>query len=286
MNDTAREPRPTGHATPGGPALPSRRPRPRGFLRRLQRRLERHFDRRDNWNNDNPATNGEWCLLDRVAPRLRLALDLGANVGDWTARLLAAQPACTVHAFEASPRTFPHLQRRLGQLPGVQLHAVGLGAAAGMLTFHDYGENSGLSSFVSREASVGLTPERILQVPVTTVDIVLGEIGNPHVDFVKIDTEGWELPILRGMVKTLQQRRVTAVQFEYGGAWIDAGTTLGVAAHWLGGFGYELYRLRPNAVERVHYHPQEYETFKYANFLALAARDVLRDWAIPEFQHG
>src|SRR5437867_3346446 len=118
------------------------------LIRCVHGKLGRHLDRLDNWNNDNPATNGEWFLLDRVAPRLRLALDIGANLGDWTARLLAGNPACLVHALEASPRTFSHLSRRFATAPNVRLYQCGVGASPGQLPFHDYGENSGLSSFV------------------------------------------------------------------------------------------------------------------------------------------
>ena len=51
------------------------------------------------------------------------------------------------------------------------------------------------------------------------------EYGIEFIDFLKIDTEGSELPILRG--GTLILPKIKYIQFEYGGCWKDAGYTLG-----------------------------------------------------------
>ena len=185
-----------------------------GVARALAKKLSRYMDVAENWNNGDEATNGESFLLRRAAPHLRVAFDIGANLGNWSALLLAENPHCSVHAFEASPRTFPNLQKRLGAHANAHLHAAGMGERPGTLAFHDYGENSGLSSFVSRESSVGQKPERIIDVPVTTVDAFCAENRIEQIDFVKVDTEGYEMAVLRGMSAMLERRRIALCRLD------------------------------------------------------------------------
>lgn len=249
--------------------------------RALARKLNRYMDVAENWNNGDEASNGESFLLRRAAPHLRVAFDIGANLGNWSALLLAENPHCAVHAFEASPRTFPNLQKRLGPQGNAHLHAAGMGERPGTLAFHDYGENSGLSSFVSRESSVGQKPERIIDVPVMTVDSFCAENGIEQIDFVKVDTEGYEMAVLRGMSAMLERRRISLVQFEYGGTWIDVRETLARANEFLARHHYEFYRLRQEGLERFRYDCWVHECFKYANFAAVESADVLRRWRIP-----
>lgn len=252
-----------------------------GVARVLWRKLNRYMEVAENWNNGDEATNGEAFLLRRAAPHLRVAFDIGANLGNWSALLIAENPRCEVHAFEASPLTFPNLQKRLDAQAGVHLHPAGMGERPGTLAFHDYGENSGLSSFVSRESSVGQKPERIIDVPVTTVDAFCAENRIEQIDFIKVDTEGYEMAVLRGMAAMLERRRIALVQFEYGGTWIDMRETLARANDFLARHRYEFYRLRQRGLERFHYDCWRHECFKYANFVAAESVDVLRRWQIP-----
>lgn len=251
------------------------------FLRRVSRAAGKHLDRIENWGNCDPETNGEYFLIEQAAPTLRLVLDIGANLGDWTQRVAASAPDCLVHAFEASPRTFANLTRRLSGRSNLVFHQAGMGERAGTATFHDCGENSGLSSFVSRAATIGLEAENQTEVPVTTVDDFCRKHRITHLDFVKIDTEGFEGPILRGMIETLKQKRASAVQFEYGGTWLDARESMAGVSALLTGCGYTIYRLQPDGVQPLHYDSQIHETFKYANYLAASSPEILAQWKVP-----
>ena len=251
------------------------------FLRRVSRIAEKHLDRIENWGNCDPETNGEYFLIERAAPTLHLVLDIGANIGDWTARVAAVAPECVIHSIEASPRTFANLTRRLSGNSNLVFHNAGMGEHTGRASFHDCGENSGLSSFVSRDASIGLKAESQMEVPVTTVDDFCREHQIPHLDFIKIDTEGFEGPILRGMIETLKQKRAAAVQFEYGGTWLDAGESMAGVSAVLTGCGYTIYRLQPGGVQALHYDSQIHESFKYANYLAVSSPEILAQWRVP-----
>jgi FkbM family methyltransferase len=246
----------------------------------LHRKLDRYMDLAENWNNGDERVNGEAWLIRTVAPHLAVAFDVGANLGRWSQMLAEANPKCLVHAFEPSPSTFLNLEKNAQSIPGLKLHQLGLGDREGVCAFNDYGENSGLSSFASRRKSMGLEPVRVIKTPVSTFDQFCAQERIETVDFVKIDTEGYEMSVLRGMEKALGNQRVAAIQFEYGGTWLDAGETLAAANQLLQTHGYQLYKLRPASLERVQYDCRRYECFKYSNFVALKSAELASQWKL------
>ena len=87
----------------------------------------------------NLAVNGERVLLQKLKPaNFRLALDVGANVGDWLTEALAVWPDCYVHAFEVAPQTFRHLSDRIGgsERDQIALRPAGVSDRAGVERMH------------------------------------------------------------------------------------------------------------------------------------------------------
>ncbi len=255
-----------------------------GLLQRIHRKLSRYIDLADNWNNGDERTNGEAFLIRMIAPKLRVVFDIGANLGNWSSLVLAVNPVCKVYAFEPSPATFANLKRRYSGHFHVKLFQTGIGDREGNLSFHDHGENSGLSSFVSRERSIGLGTKNTVEVPLTTVDAVREKNRLEHIDFVKVDTEGYEMAVLRGMRSSLKARKISMVQFEYGGTWLDAHETLANANEFLREHGYILYRLRRDALEKIDYDCRQHECFKYSNFIAAESLQIISQWNVPVIQ--
>jgi FkbM family methyltransferase len=249
-------------------------------LRWAAAQLERYMDVANNYNNCEFSLNGEGEFIARGAPHWKLALDLGANHGDWALSVANVNPACKVHCFEPSPRTATTLRERLRDTRNVTIHNVGVGDREATLAFHDYGDGSVLSSFLSREGSTGQKAEQIIEVPVVSLDAFLDMQGIASVDYAKIDTEGYEMPILRGARKSLQSRRIRCLQFEYGGTWLDAGESIRNAGLLLKEHGWTLYRLLTDGVLPVRYDHRRDENFKYANFVATGDDDVLREWGV------
>ncbi|MEK7676801.1 MAG: FkbM family methyltransferase [Verrucomicrobiota bacterium] len=252
-----------------------------GLFRRAHRKLSRYMDLAENWNNGDERSNGEALLTRLIGPHLHSVFDIGANLGNWTALLLEANPECVTYAFEPSPQTYLSLKSRYKSWPNVRVFQTGLGDQKGTLQFHDYGDNSGLSSFLSREGSVGLKAERVIEVPITTLDAFCAEHSLSHIDFVKVDTEGYEMAVLRGMSSSLGQRRISMIQFEYGGTWLDAFENLANANQLLQRHGYCLFRLRQTGLEKVNYDSRRHECFKYSNFVAVASPEIITRWRIP-----
>lgn len=133
-------------------------------------------------------------ILTAACPRGAVAVDVGANLG--LTALLLSQVASHVHAFEAVPSTRSILEQNLASAhtDNVTVHPFGLGEQPGTVQLvRDRDNRSG--------AFVGDTvlPEghEHEEGEIRTLDSFLEDIPGP-VGLVKVDVEGFELPVLRG----------------------------------------------------------------------------------------
>lgn len=141
-----------------------------------------------------------------------VVLDIGANLG-WYSMLLARRsPRLRIHAFEPEPRNLTLLRQNLQQngITNVTVHAVAVADRAGTMQLFPYPEkNMGRHSLVPQ---AGCAP---IDVQTVVIDEFLESqrIQPEAVDFVKIDVEGYELPVLRGASRLLAARPVVLAEF-------------------------------------------------------------------------
>lgn len=148
-----------------------------------------------------------------------LVFDIGAHLGDRTIAFTAL--GARVVALEPQPGIFAWLRRSVGHRSGVTLRASAAGSApgqAGLAISAAHPSVSTLaddwrSSIGERNAGfAGVRWEHEVSVPVTTLDDLIHEHGVPR--FCKIDVEGHEAEVLRGLSQPL-----TALSVEFvGGA--------------------------------------------------------------------
>lgn len=118
----------------------------------------------------------------------RVAVDIGAHVGLWSMHL--AREFKFVHAFEPVAAHRECFERNVtgGLREHVGLYPFALGQAKQTISI----ESPPTSSGGSRVAGEGDIPMRLLD-----------SFALRDVDFIKVDCEGYELPILRGGEETL-----------------------------------------------------------------------------------
>lgn len=234
------------------------------------------FHRANGDNDQDMARNGELALLERLptlfAGRPAVVFDVGANLGDWTRsahRRLA--PGSTIYAFEPVASVYAELQPKLAALePGTRVVATNaaLSDRDGCAEIWMYG--GGASALHDRSfAALAGVPARREEVRLVCGDTFCREHSIERIGFLKIDVEGHELAVFRGFAGMLAKGRVDALQFEYGGTWIDARSWLRDAFELLQGHGYALGKLFRGG---VHWYPRyavNLETFQYANYVAV-----------------
>lgn len=147
-----------------------------------------------------------------------LCFDIGANKGQTIDLLQSLYKQPVIHAFEPASTTFTALKK---QAPGtgVYLHQLAFGEQVGVAEFRNY-QQSELSSFLpmNRDRKENLFAEEavvsIESVRVETLDNFCTTHHIDHIDLLKIDTQGFELPVLRGGANLLGQGKVGAVLLE------------------------------------------------------------------------
>ena len=135
-----------------------------------------------------------------------IALDLGANVGDYTAKLAATN--AQVHAFEPEPRLYRHLQQRFSDTPNVTLHQAAISTEDGFIKLNlEARDGPNPLELMSHSIVEGsdLTKGG-LQVEVESVDLFafIDRLGKAPA-LIKMDIEGAEVAILE---KLFDENRV------------------------------------------------------------------------------
>jgi FkbM family methyltransferase len=224
----------------------------------------------DGENQLDAATNGELNVMKEWLPRCRVAFDVGAHRGDWTAAALAINPALEIHAFEPASDSFAALAART--LPAqVHRHRLALGARAEQRALYALGDDSQLRSLYPRsglEARIA-APREIERVAVTTLDAYCAEANIDAIDFLKIDAEGHDLQVLRGGSALIARHAVWFVQFEYGQPNIESGDLLKDFFAFFAGTRYKLYKIHAEGVSPHPRYNAGLENFQYQNWLAV-----------------
>jgi FkbM family methyltransferase len=185
-------------------------------------------------------TKAEENFLRRNRAQLQggVLLDVGANHGAYARLLNKLAPDARVFAFEPHPATFAHLQRFLRDQPEITLRNQAIGDVPGQLTLYDFHFADGSTQASLNEEAVALYSSEIVQhsVECTTVDAFMAEAGLDRIDFLKIDTEGHDLAVLRGARQALRARTIRMIQFEFIPANIATGVTMRAIFEVLDGY--------------------------------------------------
>ena len=123
-------------------------------------------------------------------------IDIGANIGLWT--FFMAKKGIKVHAFEPTPRIYKILKKN-NKYPHVTTYPYALGEFTGTanLNLHHI---SGHNSLLTKSPDFnGQQTETIVR--------PLDDLNIHNIGLIKIDTEGYEVPILFGAKNTINKEK-------------------------------------------------------------------------------
>ncbi|MBD2385326.1 FkbM family methyltransferase [Cylindrospermum sp. FACHB-282] len=217
-------------------------------------------------SSNNHSKNGEAWLANLIAPQSSTFIDVGANIGDWSVIFLDSMPKNSkAILFEPSDNAMHQLRLRFEQVECIDLVKAAVSDSPGKMYFFeepDAGETSSLvGNFSQKNALKKL-------VNVTTIDAEVQKRQWEYVDFLKIDTEGYDLHVLRGASTLLSQHKIGVLQFEYNAPWATAGSLLSEAYKMLESFGYKVFLLKESGLFELNYNRYG-EYFSYSNFVAV-----------------
>jgi FkbM family methyltransferase len=210
-------------------------------------------------------------VIDRVLAPGDGAFDVGANIGFHSLSMARrVQRDGRVIAIEPNPRVRTDLQRNLSlnAISWVEVLSCAVGDQAGVARLkmpalgHELGGNQGLSSISALD-----TPSDSIEVNVETIDQLLASRGPVAVKLVKIDTQGYDAKVIRGMRELMATRR-PLILFEYEDwAWRSSDETLAGVAAWLEDQEYSLWTLASDR-GRIVLHRVERQLPSHADMLA------------------
>jgi FkbM family methyltransferase len=146
--------------------------------------------------------------MQAVAARqhpLATVIDIGASNGQWSAAFMAHYPQANYLLIEAQPIHEKALQAFCRQHPNAQYVLAAGGAASGEVFFnatHPLGGQAAYRPFSANN----------IVVPVTTVDEEIARRDLPGSFLLKLDTHGFELPILSGATAVLHQTEAIVIE--------------------------------------------------------------------------
>lgn len=239
---------------------------PQSFLRRIE--LLARQGQGKGWGTSTIVAEVDAALSlmppERTGPVV--AIDVGANVGKWTAELIRVKPDSKVLAIEPSSTAFSELRALFRNSLNVSVLKTAVGNSNDTrLLFSDF-PGSGLASLSKRNLEhFGIQFGHSEVVDVATLDSII-ERHQLRPNLLKIDVEGHEMFVLEGASVLLKS--VDVIQFEFGGCNIDTKTFFQDFFYFFQNLGFQLFRLGPRGLSQVNRYTEEDEVFQTTNYFA------------------
>jgi FkbM family methyltransferase len=176
------------------------------------------------YNRRSDALTEEERIYDALELQNAVIVEAGSHIGLYT-MLLSRKVGSRglVVAVEPHPVNYKILRTNLEMNHCANVRAIeaGLGSEITTMWFTTYRYSTETGSFRNDRQSRTRNGRRIeFKVKVRTVDEIVTTLDIRNVDFVKIDTEGFEAEVIRGM-KQCMQRSNPLIYFELHGSTVD-----------------------------------------------------------------
>lgn len=145
-------------------------------------------------------------------------LDAGANRGQAALQFSSKFSAATIYSFEPIPDAVTELRVLAKKVDRLRIIPCALGSAEGEMTLNVTvaSEGSSLLPLAVAPGQFGswTIPAEQIVVPVKRLDLALAELNVTRADLLKIDTQGFDLEVLKGAGDMLTPGTIRAVMVE------------------------------------------------------------------------
>jgi FkbM family methyltransferase len=142
----------------------------------------------------------------------KIIFDVGANTGQTVLKWNKFFPKAEYYCFEPVNSTMLALKNNTAKYKNIHYYQCALGAEskqADITLCHD----PSLNSFVDSVKEIG---EKTEKVQINTIDEICELESLNFIDVLKIDTEGFDIEVLKGAVRMLETNRIMFIQVEAG----------------------------------------------------------------------
>lgn len=214
-------------------------------------------------NSDSTKASGEEYLLKYISSNFEIntVFDIGANEGGYSMLVKKYIPNCEIYAFEPNKQIYKN---------NIKSFNIGLSDSKKTVSFYNNLNNSAFSS-IYRDVITDYHKEKpkITKIKLDSLDNIYKKLRlkTLEIDFLKIDTEGSELDVLKGASKLIKANKIKIIHFEFNEMNVYSRIFLLDFIKLLP--NYKLFRLMPNDFFPLdNYSPKTHEIFAYQNIVA------------------
>ncbi len=201
---------------------------------------------------------------------VKRCIDVGGNIGNYTAELLNQFPQTKIEVFEPSRKNAEALEQRFQSSGRVRIHAKALSNKTGVATLFSNETGSVLGSLTKRKLDhfqIKFDCEEEIQT-VRFDDYWKEKLDSCSIDLLKLDVEGHELHALEGIGKAINN--ISVIQFEFGGCNIDTRTSFQDFWYFFRDHGFRIYRITPIGICPITQYREADEFYSTTNYIAAA----------------
>jgi len=165
---------------------------------------------------------GEENFIKKISHDLSFCIDIGANIGKYT-ELLLKETAAKVIAFEPLPDAYLDLKKlELNNLNRLKVFNQAIGEKNEFLELNYASSKSEKASFsdnLEKLSFYDFHNNKKMKIKILTLDTFIEEnlddFNQTEIDLIKIDTEGFELEVIKGATKTIKKMSPKYIQLEF-----------------------------------------------------------------------
>jgi len=139
-------------------------------------------------------------LASNSRHEIKVIFDVGANIGQTSRYYSEFFPSAEIYSFEPIHETFANLKANTRQIPNIKPNQFAFGSEVGTTNVELQKSPLWNSLRNTNPYPLGVTET----VQVKTVDTFLAEECISNIDLLKIDTEGYEIEVLKGATNFLR----------------------------------------------------------------------------------
>ena len=178
-------------------------------LKQIKRKTESTLGIRVFPNSTIPRGTDMYIDLQEVTPleNIKTVFDIGANVGQSALEYAERFGNAQIYSFEPVSTTYQKLVSATKNIARVHCFRLAMGGEAGESSINVHPDS--LGSSMAHE-----TGGAVEKISVTTPSDFAREHGLGKIDFMKVDTEGFDLQVLAGAAPLLREQRIRFVMAE------------------------------------------------------------------------